>query len=100
MLTLLRNARLYDPQPRGLCDLLVADTRIAAIAPAGETLATGPLVNTIDLCGRRVVPGLIDPLVHFIGGGGEGGFGTRTAELTLADAVRSGVTTLIGALGT
>lgn len=100
MLTLLRNARLYVPEPRGLCDLLIADGRIAAIASAGEPLASGPLVNEIDLGGRRVIPGLVDPLVHFIGGGGEGGFGTRTAELTLDDALSSGVTTLIGALGT
>lgn len=100
MLTLLRNARLYSPEPRGLCDLLIADSRIAAIAAAGETLATGPGINEIDLHGRRVVPGLVDPLVHFLGGGGEGGFGTRTAELTLDEALRSGVTTLIGALGT
>jgi len=100
MLTLLRNARLYAPEPRGLCDLLLADRRVAAIAEAGTALASGSQVNEIDLGGRRVIPGLVDPLVHFIGGGGEGGFATRTAELTLADAVSSGVTTLIGALGT
>ncbi len=100
MLTLLRNANLYSPEPRGLCDVLIAGTRVAAIAPAGEALATGPAVTEVDLQGRRVVPGLVDPLVHFIGGGGEGGFGTRTAELTLAEAIRSGVTTLTGALGT
>ncbi|MGC3875185.1 beta-aspartyl-peptidase [Halomonas sp. GXIMD04776] len=100
MLTLLRNAQLYAPEPRGLSDLLIADRRIAAIASAGQTLANGPQVKEIDLEGRRVIPGLVDPLVHFIGGGGEGGFGTRTAELTLEDALASGVTTLVGALGT
>ncbi|GHE21706.1 beta-aspartyl-peptidase [Halomonas urumqiensis] len=101
MLTLLKNARLHAPEPLGLCHLLICDTRIAVIVQAGEPLpASGAAVKTHDLCGRRVIPGLVDPLVHFIGGGGEGGFGTRTAELTLDEARASGVTTLVGALGT
>ncbi|UYG02928.1 beta-aspartyl-peptidase [Halomonas sp. LR3S48] len=101
MLTLLKNALLHSPRAMGLCHLLIADRRIAAVVPADQALpAMGQAVTEIDLEGRRVIPGLVDPLVHFIGGGGEGGFGTRTAELTLADAVASGVTTLVGALGT
>ncbi|MCE8017631.1 beta-aspartyl-peptidase [Halomonas sp. MCCC 1A17488] len=101
MLTLLKNARLYAPRAMGLCHLLIADRRIAAVVAADEGApASGMAVEEIDLEGRRVIPGLVDPLVHFIGGGGEGGFGTRTAELTLADALASGVTTLVGALGT
>ncbi|TDB01442.1 beta-aspartyl-peptidase [Halomonas marinisediminis] len=103
MLTLLKNATLHAPEPRGLCHLLISDGRIAAIAPAddGSALpAQGPAVTVKDLEGRRVIPGLVDPLVHFIGGGGEGGFGTRTPELNLEEALASGVTTLVGALGT
>lgn len=103
MLTLLKNARLHAPEPRGLCHLLIADGRIAAIAAAddgAEPPASGPAVTVEDLEGRRVIPGLVDPLVHFIGGGGEGGFGTRTPELGLDEALASGVTTLVGALGT
>ncbi|EWH03303.1 beta-aspartyl-peptidase [Halomonas sp. BC04] len=101
MLTLLKNARLFAPESLGLCHLLIADRRIAAIVSAdAEPPADGGAVEVIDLEGRRVIPGLVDPLVHFIGGGGEGGFGTRTAELTLEDALASGTTTLVGALGT
>lgn len=101
MLTLLKNARLFAPEPLGICHLLITDQRIAAIVPAdAEPPVSGSLVKVIDLEGRRVIPGLVDPLVHFIGGGGEGGFGTRTAELTLEDALASGTTTLVGALGT
>lgn len=101
MLTLLKNTHLYAPEPLGLCHLLIADRRIAAVIADGEPLpASGPGVETVDLAGRRVIPGLVDPLVHFIGGGGEGGFGTRTPELALEDALASGVTTLVGALGT
>lgn len=100
MLTLVKNAQLFSPEPRGLCHLLIADQRIAAVIDASEAVNLGPFVTTVDLAGRRVIPGLVDPLVHYIGGGGEGGFGNRTAELSLEDACASGVTTLIGALGT
>lgn len=100
MLTLVKNAQLFSPEPRGLCHLLIADQRIAAVIDASEAVNLGPLISTVDLEGRRVIPGLVDPLVHYIGGGGEGGFGNRTAELSLQDAYASGVTTLIGALGT
>ncbi|MGQ4879398.1 beta-aspartyl-peptidase [Billgrantia sp. LNSP4103-1] len=101
MLILLKNAHFYAPQAMGMCHLLLADRRIAAVVPCDQPVpAEGSAVEVIDLQGRRVIPGLVDPLVHFIGGGGEGGFGTRTAELTLETALSSGVTTLIGALGT
>lgn len=100
MLTLVKNAQLFSPEPRSLCHLLIADERIAAVIDASEAVNLGPFVTTVDLAGRRVIPGLVDPLVHYIGGGGEGGFGNRTAELSLEDACASGVTTLIGALGT
>ena len=100
MLTLVKNAQLFTPEPRGLCHLLIADQRIAAIIDASEAFNLGSLITSVDLEGRRVIPGLVDPLVHYIGGGGEGGFGNRTAELSLEEACASGVTTLVGALGT
>ena len=34
------------------------------------------------------------------GGGGEGGYATRTPELPFSDAIRGGVTTIVGCLGT
>ena len=36
----------------------------------------------------------------YIGGGGEGGFSTRTPEATLSDLTTAGVTTVVGTLGT
>ena len=38
--------------------------------------------------------------VHLIGGGGEGGYATRTPEIQLTDITTSGVTTVLGLLGT
>lgn len=38
--------------------------------------------------------------MHITGGGGEGGFTTRTSEITFEEIAESGVTTLVGVLGT
>ena len=96
---LVRNARLYVPEDRGMADLLLAGGRIVAIAPRIEP-GRGLEVVALDAAGRLAVPGFVDSLVHVSGGGGEGGFGTRTPALQPADAVAAGVTTLVGALGT
>jgi beta-aspartyl-dipeptidase (metallo-type) len=50
--------------------------------------------------GLVAVPGLVDGHVHLAGGGGEGGYATRTPELELGDAIRAGITTVVGCLGT
>ena len=88
MLTLLKNARLYAPAAMGLKHLLITDRRIAAVLePEASVDEHFPGLEVHDLEGRRVIPGLVDPLVHMTGGGGEGGFGTRTPELRLEDAL-------------
>jgi beta-aspartyl-dipeptidase (metallo-type) len=54
----------------------------------------------VDAAGQSVVPGLVDPHVHILGGGGEGGPATRSPEIRIEDIIASGVTTVIGCLGT
>lgn len=56
--------------------------------------------EVIDAENCYVIPGLIDSHVHICGGGGEGGYRTRTPEIMLTDITMAGVTTVVGVLGT
>lgn len=96
---LFRNAHLYAPDDRGLCDLLIAGGKIVAIASANsESAPEGCPV--CDLNGAIVCPGFIDQHVHLIGGGGEAGPHTRTPEVRLSKLVEAGITSVVGLLGT
>lgn len=99
MLTLIEGAEIHSPAPLGQQDLLVADGRIAWLGKGLTVPPDWPLVR-VDGRGRYLVPGLVDPLAHITGGGGEGGFAFRTPELAAGEALKAGVTTLVAALGT
>jgi beta-aspartyl-dipeptidase (metallo-type) len=97
---LFKNAHVLAPEDLGVVDVLIAANKIVAI---GKDLNTGNgnlPIEMIDASGFYLTPGFVDSLVHFIGGGGEGGFATRTPEMQLTDATLGGVTTAIGVLGT
>lgn len=97
---LFKNAELMAPQPQGRQDVLVAGNRIVAIGQDFNLSGSNVPVTVIDAADHYLTPGFVDSLVHFIGGGGEGGFATRTPEMQLTDATLAGVTTAIGVLGT
>ena len=97
-LSLLLNAELYDPEPRGRVHLLVGGERILWIGR--EVPKVGVPVEEHDLGGRRVIPGLVDCHVHLTGGGGEAGPETRVPPVSLSRMTTGGVTTAIGVLGT
>jgi beta-aspartyl-dipeptidase (metallo-type) len=99
MLSLLLNADLHDPSPRGRAHLLVAGETIVWIGTDRPSLPRG-LAHERDLEGRRVIPGLIDCHVHLTGGGGEAGPHTRVPPVTLSRLTRGGITTAVGVLGT
>ena len=100
MLTLIKHGEVYAPNYLGRKDLLAAGGKIVHIADEIEFLENTVPTAVIDASGQLVVPGFIDSHVHIIGGGGEGGFKTRTPELVLTDATTAGITTLVGLLGT
>jgi beta-aspartyl-dipeptidase (metallo-type) len=100
MLTLIRHGSVFAPEPLGRKDILIVDRRIGAVAEPGSLKLGGVDVDEVDAAGKSVLPGFIDPHVHMLGGGGEGGPATRSPEIDLEDIVASGVTTLFGCLGT
>jgi beta-aspartyl-dipeptidase (metallo-type) len=95
---LIKNVDIYAPAARGRADILAAGGRILRIEPGIRLPST--YVEEVDGADLVAVPGFIDGHVHITGGGGEGGFATRTPELLLSDAIRGGVTTVVGCLGT
>lgn len=97
--TLLKNAHIFAPEDKGQQDILIAGEKIAAI---GKDLTMPPVYNcpVVDCTGLKAVPGFVDAHVHLIGGGGEGGYHTRTPEIQLSKITTAGVTTVLGLLGT
>ena len=98
MFVLVKNADLYTPDHLGRRDLLICNDKIVKVAPHIDFEWED--LQVIDAAGRQVIPGLIDQHVHITGGGGESSFKSRAPEVTLADLVESGVTTVVGLLGT
>ena len=99
-LTLIRNGSVIAPEPLGLRDILTAGERIVAITDPGSISTSGIEIDEIDASDLFGLPGMVDSHVHPLGGGGEGGPATRAPEIRIEDIVGSGVTTIIGLLGT
>ena len=98
MLLLIKNADVFAPEPGGTCDLLIGGGKILRME--ADIRIPRKYCEVIEARNLRVVPGFIDGHVHIMGGGGEGGFATRTPDLPLTDAILGGVTTVVGCLGT
>lgn len=100
MLTLIEGAELYLPEPAGRGDVLIAGDQVIAIADSVSSAQRAAADLRIDGSRMLLMPGLVDALTHPCGGGGEGGFGNRTAELSAEDFIDGGITSPVGALGT
>ena len=101
MVIIIRNAQVYQPEYAGKKDLLILGDQIAALGENLQAEFNGAVsVTEIDGIGMVLTPGFIDSHEHIMGGGGEGGFATRTPEAVLTDLTMNGITTVVGCIGT
>jgi len=98
---LVENGELYTPRHLGRGSVFAAAGRIVTTGEVdGDRLAAcGEWMERIDATGCAVLPGLLDPHEHLIGGSGERGFESQTPEIFLHELVEGGITTVVGCLG-
>jgi len=100
VLTQLLNGEVHAPEALGRKHVLVAAGVVVAVTDEPISVSGELEIETVDLQGRRLIPGLIDCHVHLTGGGGEAGFHSQVPRLPLGALTRGGTTTVVGVLGT
>lgn len=100
MITVIKNGEVYAPGYLGKKTVVLAGGKIEGIFDNIDIPENFLDIKVIDAEGKLVLPGFIDSHVHILGGGGEGGFKTRTPEIMLSQLLEAGVTTVVGTLGT
>lgn len=96
----IRGAEIFAPEPIGGTSVVAINGRTFALDDAvAERTAGLPGIEMVDAAGLRLVPGLIDQHVHFLGGGDANGPLGRVPELSAAMLLESGITTAVGLLG-
>lgn len=100
MLNVIRNIKVYSPEYLGKKDLLFVYDKIEGLYDSFKASNSCIDVNEIDGTDKILLPGFIDSHVHLLGGGGEGGYATRTSELCFDELAKAGITTVVGCLGT
>ncbi|MGC8584555.1 MAG: beta-aspartyl-peptidase [Thermoplasmata archaeon] len=91
----LKNLDVYSPEYLGINDILISN-KIESITREAICEISG----FMDLEDHIAIPGIIDIHNHIAGGGGEGGFEYRTYPVTPEKLRLSGITTVVGVLGT
>ena len=101
MFQLITNGDVYTPDPIGRADVLLSYEHVVKVGRVDRKAlhAIGAEVDIIDASGGVVIPGLLDPHEHLLGGSGEKGFATQTPEIALSEIVCAGITSVVGCLG-
>src|SRR3954468_12355176 len=101
MLLLISRGELRSPEELGEQSILVANDKIECIGRVDRSAldALGAEWDEIDATDCHVIPGLIDPHGHLLGGSGEGSLALQTPMVFVDEIARAGVTTVVGTLG-
>ncbi|GKX68887.1 isoaspartyl dipeptidase [Clostridium sp. TW13] len=100
MLKVIKNVEIFAPKCLGKKDILIVDSKIGGIFDKCSIDSESMQIEYLDGEGLYAFPGFIDSHVHIIGGGGEGGFSTRTPEILLSEFIKAGISTVVGCIGT
>ncbi|MHA1984203.1 MAG: hypothetical protein ACW967_07600 [Candidatus Hodarchaeales archaeon] len=97
---ILKNSEIFSPKSLGKKDILIGGGKILAIKDDFSDINLKNECQIIDVEGKSIIPGLVDLHEHLIGGGGENGPVSRSPGARSFDLIESGVTTVVGVLGT
>ena len=100
MITVIKNINVYAPENLGEKDVVIVSDKIEGIYDELNIPNDFINIKIIDGKDKILFPGFLDCHVHIIGGGGEGGFRTRTPEISVISLVEAGITTVVGCIGT
>ena len=100
MISIIKGCNVYAPKYLGVKDVLIAGGKIEGIYDEVNIQNELIKIEVIDGKNKLLFPGFIDSHVHIIGGGGEGGYNTRTPEIELSSLIEAGITTVVGCIGT
>ena len=100
MITVIKNVNVYAPEKLGKKDVVIVSDKIEGIYDNVSIPNDFIEIKVIDGKDKILFPGFLDSHVHIIGGGGEGGFRTRTPEISVISLVEAGITTVVGCIGT
>ena len=68
---LIKNANLYDPDPKGIRDILIVDEKVFSVAEHIDPPELSVPVEVVSADGKTVIPVYVDQHVHVIGGGSD-----------------------------
>ncbi|MBX7408822.1 beta-aspartyl-peptidase [Clostridium chauvoei] len=100
MITIIKGVKVYSLEYKGIKDVVICGDKIEGVFDNIQIPENFITINIIDGKNKILFPGFIDCHVHILGGGGEGGFKTRTPEIPLTELTKAGITTVVGCIGT
>jgi beta-aspartyl-dipeptidase (metallo-type) len=99
MFKLIHQGHIFSPEDQGINDVLICGDKIVRIEKDLYQLGKQLEAEVIPAAGKVVTPGFIDQHVHFLGGGDYEGPAGATTDILFSSLPKSGITTVVGCLG-